>query len=64
MHVLKGENKMKYGLAVCGMVCLIIGGSNLEYASEFNTTMCVIPWIIAGVILAIPLFVSAIKGEC
>lgn len=55
---------MKYGLAICGMVCFIIGGSNLEYASEFNTTMCVIPWIIAGVILSIPLFVSAIKGEC
>lgn len=55
---------MKYVAAVCGVVCLFIGNSNLEYAFEFNTNMCIVPWMIAGLVLATPLIVSVIKGEC
>lgn len=54
---------MKYWSAILGMTCMVIGGSNLEYASEFATHRHVVGWIVAGAILVIPLFVSAIKGE-
>lgn len=55
---------MKYLMALAGMICLILGGSNLEYAYEFCTHMPVVPWIVAGIILNIPLFYSAIRRNC
>lgn len=55
---------MKYVAAICGVASLTVGISNLEYALEFNTNMCILPWIIAGLVLATPLCVSVVKGEC